>query len=55
MVAETYAMDDAGAGSETLLTCDPPQSVRTIAWNRQYRDARGSCYQVGHGIRTLSR
>ena len=45
---ETYIMADAGAGSDILITCDHPQSNRTIAWTRVYRQSRVFCYQAGH-------
>ena len=50
MTDETYIMADAdvGVGSEVLLTTDHPRSMKTIAWTRQYRNARVFCYQSGH-------
>jgi hypothetical protein len=48
LVDETYAMDDAGAGSEILLTVDHPLSMRTIAWTRTFKNARVYCYALGH-------
>ena len=48
MVDETYAMNDAGAGSDVLLTVDHPRSMRTIAWTRRYGNARVFCYALGH-------
>jgi hypothetical protein len=48
MVDETYSTHDAGEGSEVLITYDHPRSMRTIAWTRQYRQARVFCYQAGH-------
>ena len=48
MVDETYVMDDAGEGSEVLLTTDHPKSMRTIAWARAYKRARVFCLQSGH-------
>jgi uncharacterized protein len=50
MVDETYTMPDAeaGAGNDILLTYDHPQSSRTIAWTRTYRQSRVFCYQAGH-------
>jgi hypothetical protein len=52
MVDETYTMDSAGAGNDVLITCDHPQSMKTIAWTRRYRQARVFCYQAGHDNRT---
>ena len=48
MVDETYTMDDAGEGSEILLTTQHPQSMRTLAWTREFERARVFCYQSGH-------
>jgi type 1 glutamine amidotransferase len=48
MVDETYAMADAGTGSEILLTMDHPRSMKTIAWTRPYRNSRVFCFQCGH-------
>jgi len=52
MVDETYTMDSAGPDSEVLITYDHPQSMKTIAWTRPYRNARVFCYQAGHDNRT---
>ena len=54
MTDETYIMEDAGEGSEVLLTTDHPRSMRTIAWTRQYRNARVFCYQSGHDDQAYS-
>jgi uncharacterized protein len=48
MVDETYAMADAGDGSEILLTTQHPRSMRTLAWTRQYKKARVFCLESGH-------
>jgi type 1 glutamine amidotransferase len=48
IVDETYAMDDAGPGSEILLTVDHPKCMKTIAWTRKHRNARVLCLQLGH-------
>lgn len=45
---ETYTMDDAGPGSEVLLTVDHPRSMRTIAWTRVYKQARVFNLALGH-------
>jgi len=54
MVDETYTMADPGEGSETLLTVDHPKSMNTIAWTRQFRNARVFCLQSGHDIQTFT-
>ena len=54
MVDETYTMNDAGEGSEILLAVDHPKSMRTIAWTRQYGNARVFCYGAGHDNQTWS-
>ena len=53
MVDETYQLSDADAedalpGNEILLTVDHPESMRTVAWVRQFRDSRVFCLQLGH-------
>ncbi|MBM3236391.1 ThuA domain-containing protein [Candidatus Poribacteria bacterium] len=48
MVDETYTMNDAGADSEILLTVDHPKSMKTIAWARNYKNARVFCDESGH-------
>lgn len=48
MVDETYAMQDAGPGSEILLTTEHPRSMRTLAWTRRYKKARVFCLELGH-------
>jgi type 1 glutamine amidotransferase len=47
-VDETYEMNDAGPGSEVLLTTEHPKSMKTLAWTRQYRNAAVLCLQPGH-------
>ncbi len=54
MIDETYTMNDAGAGSEILLTTDHPKSMSTLAWTREYRRARVFCYEGGHDTRTFA-
>jgi hypothetical protein len=54
MVDETYTMQDAGAGSDILLTVDHPRSMRTIAWTRTYRNSPVFCLQSGHDDETWS-
>ncbi|MSP13839.1 MAG: ThuA domain-containing protein [Chloroflexi bacterium] len=48
MVDEAYMMVNADAGSDILLTPDHPKSMKTIAWARQYHNARVFCCQSGH-------
>ena len=48
MVDETYTMSDASSECHILLTTDHAKSMRTLAWSRQFRNARVFCYQSGH-------
>jgi type 1 glutamine amidotransferase len=48
IVDETYNMSDPGSGSHILLTTDNSNSMRTLAWSHQHRNARVFCYQSGH-------
>ena len=52
MVDETYLMNDATEGSQILLTTDHPKSMRTIAWTRQFKNARVYCLESGHDRET---
>lgn len=52
MIDETYVMDEASDGSHILLTTPHPKSLRTLAWTRQYRNARVFCLASGHGTET---
>jgi type 1 glutamine amidotransferase len=56
MVDETYTMADAMPvdGNTILLTVDHPQSMKTLAWTRQYRNARVFCWQSGHDGQTFA-
>ena len=54
MVDETYNFDDATEGSHVLLTTEHPESMRTIAWTRQHRNARVFCLQSGHDNQTYA-
>jgi hypothetical protein len=54
IVDETYNMADATEGSEVLLTTDHSESMRTIAWTRQHRNARVFSYQAGHDNQAYS-
>lgn len=48
IVDETYNMKSPGEGSEALLTTDLPESIKTVGWTRQYKNARVFCLQLGH-------
>ena len=48
MVDETYVMPEPDAESHVLLTTQHPQSMRALAWTRQYRDARVFCCVLGY-------
>lgn len=52
MVDETYTMDEPGEGSQVLLTADHPNSMKSIAWTRQYKNSRVFCFQSGHDNKT---
>ena len=47
MLDETYTMEEPD-DSEILLITDDPQSMKSIAWTRRYRNARVFCFQSGH-------
>lgn len=49
MIDETYTMEEPAAeGTQVLITCDHPNSMRAIAWTRQYQNNRVFCYESGH-------
>ena len=48
MLDETYTMEEPGDDSQILLTTDDPQSMKSIAWTRRYKQARVFCFQSGH-------
>ncbi len=49
LVDETYTINDATEPeNDILLTTNHPQSMRTLAWTRQFKQARVFCYQSGH-------
>ena len=48
VVDETYGANVITNSSEILLTTDHPESMKTMAWTRQYKNARVFCYQSGH-------
>ncbi len=54
MVDEIYIMADPGEDSELLLTTDHPDSMKTLAWARQYKNARVFCCQSGHDDQVFS-
>jgi len=54
MVDETYVMNNIEDDSEILLITDHPKSMRTLAWTRQYKNARVFCYQSGHDDQAYS-
>ena len=52
MIDETYTMNSAAEGSEIILTVDHPQSMKTIAWTRRYKNSRVFCLESGHDNQT---
>lgn len=52
MIDETYKMNEPDEDSHLLLTLDHPQSMRAIAWTRQYGQSRVFCLQSGHDHQT---
>jgi uncharacterized protein len=48
MVDETYTMAEPSPDSEILLTTQHPNSLKAIAWTRQYKGSHVFCYQSGH-------
>ena len=54
MVDEIYIMADPGADSKLLLSTDHPDSMKTLAWTRQYKNARVFCCQSGHDDQVFS-
>ncbi len=55
MVDETYDFRDVDPeGSEVLLTVEHPNSMSTMAWTRQYEDARVFNDVFGHDDQTWS-
>jgi hypothetical protein len=53
---ETYEMNSAeeADGNHVLLVTDHPQSMRTLAWTRQHREAPIFCLQLGHDGRAYA-
>lgn len=56
MIDETYTMADARPedGNTILLTVDHPLSMKTLAWTRQYKNARVFCWESGHDGQTFA-
>jgi type 1 glutamine amidotransferase len=54
MEDETYTLGDADEESHILITTEHPQSMRTIAWTRTYRQARVFCFVSGHDNKAYS-
>lgn len=48
IVDEIYGAVDADEASHVLLRTEHPGSMKTIAWTREYRNARVVCFQSGH-------
>ncbi len=48
MPDEFFKLDEPGPGSHTLLTTDHPESMSTLGWVHQHKNARVFCYQSGH-------
>lgn len=48
MIDETYRMAEPGPDNRVLITADHPNSMKAIAWTRQYKNSRVFCYQSGH-------
>lgn len=45
---ESYLMAEPAGDNEVLITTEHPNSLRSIAWTRTYRNSRVFCYQSGH-------
>ena len=54
MTDEIYQMDSAGPDSHILLTTQHPRSMRTLAWTKQFGQARVFCYEGGHDELTFT-
>ena len=48
MLDETYTMHEPAEDSQVILTTDDPQSMKSIAWTRRYKNAPVFCFQSGH-------
>ena len=49
MIDETYTMECTGEGSQVLISTEHPNSMKTIAWTREYKNSKVFCYESGHG------
>lgn len=52
LIDETYAMPEPDPGSHALLKTDHPESLKTIAWAREWGKGRVVCCALGHGPET---
>lgn len=52
MTDEVYKMAEPDENSHVLLTTNHPQSMRSLAWTRQYDQSRVFCFQSGHDNQT---
>jgi uncharacterized protein len=48
MIDETYTINETDENSQMLITTDHPNSMKGIAWTRQYKNSRVFCYESGH-------
>jgi type 1 glutamine amidotransferase len=48
MIDETYTMAEPNPDNEILIRAEHPNSMKAIAWTRQYKNSRVFCYQSGH-------
>ncbi len=53
MIDETYEMASADADNDILLTTDHAECMETIAWAREFGQARVFCLQSGHDDQTF--
>jgi len=51
---EIYLMDTPTQASQILLKTNHPESMPTLAWAHQYRNAEVLCYQAGHDARAFT-
>ncbi len=49
MKDEFFVIDPPGDKSKVLLTTDHPESMKTLGWVHEHKNARVFCYQSGHG------
>ena len=52
MLDETYTMAEPRADNHVLLTVNHPQSMKAIAWSREFKNSRVFCFQSGHDNQT---